>query len=135
MTCQHIAVGSKKSAVGFRGIIVGRLLASCGLRPDDGVGLDNERGTGDHCHRHGQELPYTSATVDALVDYQGETLNFESPGAFFGRLTERRWALVTALLGQGALAVPNWAWSNVTPRAGAPSRAPAGRIEPAWRSR
>lgn len=37
--------------------------------------------------------------------YQGETLNFESPGAFFGRLTERRWALVTALLGQGALAV------------------------------
>ena len=37
--------------------------------------------------------------------YQGETLNFESPGAFFGRLTERRWALVTALLGQGAMAV------------------------------
>ncbi len=37
--------------------------------------------------------------------YQGETLNFESPGAFFGRLTERRWALVTALLGQGGLAV------------------------------
>ncbi len=37
--------------------------------------------------------------------YQRETLNFESPGAFFGRLTERRWSLVTALLGQGALAV------------------------------
>lgn len=37
--------------------------------------------------------------------YQGETLNFESPGAFFGRLTERRWALVTALQGQGAMAV------------------------------
>ena len=37
--------------------------------------------------------------------YQGETLNFESPGAFFGRLTERRWALVTALLGQGAMTV------------------------------
>ena len=37
--------------------------------------------------------------------YQGETLNFESPGAFFGRLTERRWALVTTLLGQGAMAV------------------------------
>jgi predicted transcriptional regulator len=36
---------------------------------------------------------------------QGETLNFETPGAFFGRLTERRWALVTALLGQGTLAV------------------------------
>ena len=37
--------------------------------------------------------------------YQGETLDFESPGAFFGRLTERRWALVTALQGQGAIAV------------------------------
>ncbi|MEQ1591275.1 MAG: hypothetical protein ABL892_02690 [Thiobacillaceae bacterium] len=31
--------------------------------------------------------------------YQGESLNFESPGAFFGRLTERRWELVRALLG------------------------------------
>jgi predicted transcriptional regulator len=39
------------------------------------------------------------------ASYQGETLNFESPGAFFGRLTERRWALVTALLGQGTLAM------------------------------
>jgi len=28
--------------------------------------------------------------------YQGETLNFETPGAFFGRLTERRWAIVQA---------------------------------------
>ena len=37
--------------------------------------------------------------------YQGETLNFESPGAFFGRLTERRWALVQALQGQGSVAV------------------------------
>ena len=43
-----------------------------------------------------------SAQADS---YQGETLNFESPGAFFGKLTERRWALVTALLGQGAMAV------------------------------
>ena len=37
--------------------------------------------------------------------YQGETLNFESPRAFFGRLTERRWALVQALQGQGSVAV------------------------------
>lgn len=37
--------------------------------------------------------------------YQGEVLNFESPGAFFGRLTERRWALVHALQGAGELAV------------------------------
>jgi len=37
--------------------------------------------------------------------YQGEVLNFESPAAFFSRLTERRWDLVRALQGQGELAV------------------------------
>ncbi len=37
--------------------------------------------------------------------YQGEGLNFESAGAFFGKLTERRWALVHALQGQGELPV------------------------------
>ena len=37
--------------------------------------------------------------------YQGEVLNFEAPGVFFSRLTERRWALVRALQGQGELAV------------------------------
>lgn len=37
--------------------------------------------------------------------YQGEVLNFESPGAFFGRLTERRWALVRALQGQGEISL------------------------------
>lgn len=37
--------------------------------------------------------------------YQGEVLNFESPAAFFGRLTERRWELVRVLQGQGPLAV------------------------------
>src|SRR5260370_35711359 len=36
--------------------------------------------------------------------YQGEELNFESPAAFFGRLTERRWELGRALQGQGPLA-------------------------------
>ena len=34
--------------------------------------------------------------------YQGETLNFESPGAFFGKMTERRWAIVRALRADGA---------------------------------
>ena len=34
--------------------------------------------------------------------YQGEVLNFETPGAFFGQLTERRWALVYALQSAGA---------------------------------
>lgn len=37
--------------------------------------------------------------------YQGEVLNFESPSAFFSRLTERRWALVYALQSQGEMAL------------------------------
>jgi len=37
--------------------------------------------------------------------YQGEVLNFESPGAFFSHLTERRWAMVNALQGHGEMAV------------------------------
>ena len=37
--------------------------------------------------------------------YQGEVLNFESPGAFFGRLTARRWTLVRALQGQGEISL------------------------------
>ena len=37
--------------------------------------------------------------------YQGEVLNFESPGVFFGRMTERRWAIVCALKGQGETAL------------------------------
>lgn len=37
--------------------------------------------------------------------YQGETLNFQTPEMFFGRLTERRWALIRALLGAGAISV------------------------------
>jgi len=36
---------------------------------------------------------------------QGEMLNFESPGVFFGRLTERRWELVRALQDEGACGV------------------------------
>ena len=37
--------------------------------------------------------------------YQGEVLNFESPGVFFSRLSEKRWALIRALQGQAELAV------------------------------
>ncbi len=37
--------------------------------------------------------------------YQGEVLNFESAGVFFGKLTERRWTLVHALQGQGQMSV------------------------------
>jgi predicted transcriptional regulator len=41
----------------------------------------------------------------AARSYQGEVLNFESAGSFFGKLTERRWALVHALQGHGAMSV------------------------------
>lgn len=41
----------------------------------------------------------------AAQSYQGETLNFETPGAFFGRLTQRRWALLRLLQGVGELPV------------------------------
>jgi predicted transcriptional regulator len=37
--------------------------------------------------------------------YQGEVLNFESPGHFFGQLTEKRWTLVRTAQGQGELSV------------------------------
>ena len=37
--------------------------------------------------------------------YQGEVLNFESPGHFFGRLTEKRWEIVRACQGKGELSV------------------------------
>ena len=42
----------------------------------------------------------------ALADtYQGEVLNFESPGQFFGQLTEKRWEIVRAAQGRGELPV------------------------------
>lgn len=37
--------------------------------------------------------------------YQGEFLNFESPARFFGRLTERRWAVVREMQGAGPISV------------------------------
>lgn len=41
----------------------------------------------------------------AASDYQGETLNFETPAAFFGRLTEKRWEILRVLQGVGELPV------------------------------
>ena len=41
----------------------------------------------------------------AADSYQGETLNFETPAMFFGRLTERRRAIVEILIGAGELSV------------------------------
>jgi len=37
--------------------------------------------------------------------YQGEVLNFESPGHFFGQLSEKRWAIARAAQGKGELSV------------------------------
>ncbi|MBU0655491.1 MAG: hypothetical protein KJ914_10215 [Gammaproteobacteria bacterium] len=37
--------------------------------------------------------------------YQGEFLNFESPGIFFSRLSERRWAIINALQVTGTVGV------------------------------
>jgi predicted transcriptional regulator len=37
--------------------------------------------------------------------YQGEVLNFESPGHFFRQLTEKRWEIVRAIQGKGELSV------------------------------
>ncbi|MFC3340471.1 hypothetical protein [Paracandidimonas soli] len=36
---------------------------------------------------------------------QPDILNFESPGAFFANLNERRWALLRIMLGQGTVGV------------------------------
>jgi predicted transcriptional regulator len=41
----------------------------------------------------------------AAKSYQGEVLNFESPGHFFGQLTEKRWQIVRAAQGKGELSV------------------------------
>lgn len=38
-------------------------------------------------------------------EYQGEVLNFESPGNFFGKLSEKRWEIVRAAQGKGELSV------------------------------
>ena len=41
----------------------------------------------------------------AAATYQGEVLNFESPGHFFGQLSEKRWEIVRAAQGKGELSV------------------------------
>lgn len=47
----------------------------------------------------------SAGTRAAKATYQGERLNFESPGIFFSRLSEKRWALIRALQGQGEMAI------------------------------
>lgn len=45
------------------------------------------------------------AKVEKADTYQGEVLNFESPGHFFGQLSEKRWAIVRAAQGKGEMSV------------------------------
>ena len=47
----------------------------------------------------------TAASAFRQTSYVGETLNFDSPAAFFGQLTEKRWSLVRALQEAGNLSV------------------------------
>ena len=47
----------------------------------------------------------SAAQASKKDDYQGETLNFESPAQFFGQLTERRWELVRLSQGKPPMAV------------------------------
>ena len=44
-----------------------------------------------------QTLRQTAREAFVAKRYRGETLNFDSPAAFFAHLTDRRWALVTAV--------------------------------------
>jgi predicted transcriptional regulator len=46
-----------------------------------------------------------AAKAAIATTYQGEVLNFESPGHFFGQLTEKRWEIVRAAQGKGELSV------------------------------
>jgi predicted transcriptional regulator len=45
------------------------------------------------------------AKVAKSDTYQGEVLNFESPGHFFGQLSEKRWEIVRAAQGKGQMSV------------------------------
>lgn len=62
------------------------------------------QGRGAACAGDRMLVPRAAGQRAQAVGYQGEVLNFESVGALFGRLSERRRALVQALRGQGVLA-------------------------------
>ena len=47
----------------------------------------------------------SAALTAKQPSYQGEVLNFESPGHFFGQLTEKRWALVRIAQGKGDMSI------------------------------
>ncbi len=47
----------------------------------------------------------TLAPTASANEYQGEVLNFESPGHFFGQLSQKRWEIARAAQGKGELSV------------------------------
>lgn len=47
----------------------------------------------------------SAAHASMAGTYQGETLNFESPGQLFAQLTDRRWELIRQTQGKGPLAI------------------------------
>lgn len=47
----------------------------------------------------------TAGKATESNSYQGEILNFENPGHFFGQLTEKRWEIVRASQGKEELSV------------------------------
>ena len=47
----------------------------------------------------------TARDAFSASGYQGETLNFETPAAFLGQLTARRWHILQALQGAGEVPV------------------------------
>jgi predicted transcriptional regulator len=50
-------------------------------------------------------LRNAARTAFAATTYQGETLSFATPSAFFGKLTPRRWDLLHVLQGAGEVPV------------------------------
>jgi predicted transcriptional regulator len=50
-------------------------------------------------------LRKAALAASAAQSYQGETLNFDSPAAFFGQLTDKRWAIIHSLQGAGEVPV------------------------------
>jgi len=52
-----------------------------------------------------REAALQAQTAIETGQYQGESLNFPTPSAFFSQLTSNRWQMVNHLLGAGAVGV------------------------------
>ncbi|MGE0854197.1 MAG: hypothetical protein AB7O44_32080 [Hyphomicrobiaceae bacterium] len=73
---------------------------------------------------------WATARKAAAKTYQGEVLAFDTPAAFFGRLTERRWKLVGPLTSRIQASRghrPSWKLPRFSPAGLWNSRGPEGR--------